>query len=301
MLELGRQFASRLQQTYAEWSADEGPLMAAAVAYYAALSFFPLMLTLVSGLGFFLAHTYKGQDAEQTVLQIIGEQTSPEMQRQLAEMLNGVRENAGFNGPIGIATLLLAAVAIFAQFEQAFDRIWNVASPATKGVLGAVKSALWDRFRAFLILLALGLLVVVIFFAGLILTTVQHFTTGILPIADVVWNILQILVSISLNTVAFTLIYTILPKQPVHWREGVQGGLLAAITWEIGRQLLAAFVIGKKYSAYGVIGSFIALMLWVYYACWVLFFWAEYVQVVCRRCRLNSAPADSSSQTASRV
>lgn len=293
MLEYGRQFASRLRQTYTEWSADEGPLMAAAVAYYTALSFFPLMLTLVSGLGFFLAYAYQGQDAEQIVVRIIGEQTSPEMQQQLAAMLNGVRENAGFNGPIGVATLLLAVIAIFAQFEQAFDRIWNVASPATKGVLGAVKSALWDRFRAFLILLGLGLLVVLIFFAGLILTTARQFTTGILPSAEAVWNILQILVSIGLNTVAFALIYALLPKQPVQWREGGQGGFLAAVTWEIGRQLLAAFVIGKKYSAYGVIGSFIALMLWVYYACWVLFFWAEYVQILCQRCRPKNATNDS--------
>jgi membrane protein len=59
---------------------------------------------------------------------------------------------------------------------------------------------------------------------------------------------------------------------------------LAAVVWEIGRMILAAFLIGNKYSAYGVVGSFIAVMLWIYYASTVVFLGAEYVQVICRRC-----------------
>ncbi len=43
------------------------------------------------------------------------------------------------------------------------------------------------------------------------------------------------------------------------------------------------FVIGDKYNAYGVIGSFIAVMLWMYYACATLFLGAEFVQVLQQR------------------
>ena len=52
--------------------------------------------------------------------------------------------------------------------------------------------------------------------------------------------------------------------------------------------MLAAFVIGNKYSAYGVVGSFIAIMLWVYYGSTVLFFGAEYVQTICSKSDLPS-------------
>jgi membrane protein len=54
---------------------------------------------------------------------------------------------------------------------------------------------------------------------------------------------------------------------------------VAGVAWEIGRQLLALLIVGKSYTAYGVIGSFIVLMLWFYYASVVLLFGAEFVQV----------------------
>jgi uncharacterized BrkB/YihY/UPF0761 family membrane protein len=57
--------------------------------------------------------------------------------------------------------------------------------------------------------------------------------------------------------------------------------LLAAIVWEVGRGLLGAVFIGMRYtSAYGAIGSFIALLLWCYYGISILFYGAEYVQVL---------------------
>ncbi len=58
------------------------------------------------------------------------------------------------------------------------------------------------------------------------------------------------------------------------------GGLLVAVVWQIGSQLLARFVVGGNYSAYGVVGSFIAMMLWVYWASMVLYLGAQFVEVL---------------------
>jgi membrane protein len=56
---------------------------------------------------------------------------------------------------------------------------------------------------------------------------------------------------------------------------------VASALWELGRQLLAAYVVGDKLpSAYGLIGSFIAIMLWTYYAMLVVLFGAAYTRVV---------------------
>jgi uncharacterized BrkB/YihY/UPF0761 family membrane protein len=40
-------------------------------------------------------------------------------------------------------------------------------------------------------------------------------------------------------------------------------------------------LMGKKFTAYGVVGSLLALMLWIYMACIIFFFAAEYVRVIC--------------------
>ncbi len=78
----------------------------------------------------------------------------------------------------------------------------------------------------------------------------------------------------------FTLIFKILPKAPVRWRDASAGGMLTAVTWQIGQRLLESFVISNNYSAYGIVGSFLAVMLWMYYASAVVLLGAEFVRVL---------------------
>lgn len=271
---------SSLQKAYARWSEDDGSLMAAAVAYYAALSFFPLLLVIISGLGVVMQYTAWGQDAQGQVINTITEYASPEVGENVSTMLEQVQQRAAMGGPLGILTLILAAAAIFAQFENAFDRIWNVESPETKGILGTVKNIVFIRLRAFLMLLSIGLLVLIVFAAGMVLSSVKGATTGLLPYADWVWWAIEIGVSVTLNAGVFTLLYRFIPKVQVRWSEAFRGGLLTAVTWEIGRLVLASLVISDKYDAYGVVGSFIAVMLWMYFASMVIFLGAEYIQVI---------------------
>ena len=280
-----RQFIADLQQTWREWGEDDGSLLAAAVAYYAALSLFPLLLVLISGLGLFLQFTQHGQNAEQRVLDAIAEQGSPLLRDQVAAAMSQLKGSAPANGPVGLLTLLLGAISIFAQFERAFDRVWNVEDPERRGVLAALRSALYERARAFLMLLCVGLLILVIFLAGLAFDGVQKRLQPWLPEGtNVLWSAAQFVVSAGLNALAFAVLYRFLPKRPVQWRDALKGGALVAVTWEIGRQVLATYLVGSKYSnAYGVIGSFLAIMLWVYYASTIVLIGCEYVQVVGRR------------------
>jgi membrane protein len=104
-------------------------------------------------------------------------------------------------------------------------------------------------------------------------------------------------VTIGLNGVLFGAVYHWLPKKKVHWMDAIRGGLLAACIWELGRTLLGMFFIGMRYtSAYGVIGSFIAILLWCYYGISILFFGAEYVQVLEQRRQSRLPIADEESK-----
>jgi membrane protein len=130
-------------------------------------------------------------------------------------------------------------------------------------------------------LVGLGGLLIALFIATMAVSQVRSVTTRTLPSVGHFFNVFDLLGAVSANTMLFTLIYRVLPKRRVHWQDAVRGGLLAAIVWEVGRDLLGAFFIGMRYTtAYGAIGSFIALLLWCYYGISILFFGAEYVQVL---------------------
>ena len=63
-----------LVAAYNRWSEDDGSAMAASVAYYVALSFFPLLLTLIAGIGLFFKFAQSGQDAQRAILLMVRDQ-----------------------------------------------------------------------------------------------------------------------------------------------------------------------------------------------------------------------------------
>ncbi len=279
---LKSRFLPRLGKALSRFLEDDGNLLAASLAYYMALSFFPLLITLIAGLGLTLRHTGWGQDAQQRLIEFIGNQTSPALAEQVDLLLNHVESQAAFSGPVGLVVLLFTAVTIFAQFDRAFDRIWKINQQFTWGVRELLMDLLIYRFKAFLMLLAVGLMVLVTLLLGIGLSTVAA-KTHLLADQPTFWSLVQIAATMGLNILLFTAIYKVLPKAPIRWSEAARGAVLAAVLWEISRQLLALFL-GNAYGAYGLVGSFIGILLWVYFVSAILFFAAEYVQIICAEC-----------------
>lgn len=274
-----------LYETYQHWEEDDGNQMAAAVAYYMALSFFPLMLITLAVGGLLLRSTGWGQNAQEALLSLIAKQMDASVADQVATLLDSVQANAALGGPLGILGIVIAAMAIFAQIEKAFRRIFHQREPEQKGIMAAVREILLHRLRAFLLLFGIGGLLIAGFLFNMALSTVEKLANDWVPLPPLAWRLLTLAVAVAINWVLFTLVYKALPRRRIRWREAMRGGLLASVIWEIGRRLLAALVIGSKYNVYGVVGAFIALMLWVYYAAASIFFGAEYVRLLATRRR----------------
>jgi len=285
------QFVRDLHDALMRWFADDGPLMSAATAYYVGLSFFPLLMVLTAGLGWFLQHTHLGQDAQQTILRFVANNVSDQLVGSVEQFLDMLQKKSAINGPVGLITILITALAAFAQLDSALDRIAGNARGTSSSVFKAAVALIVQRGRAFLVLLGLGAVVILVFLTGLVLQAVQTHTSALLPQAEVVSDALQIGVALVINAGIFTLLFRLLPKDPAGWGDAFSGGLLTAAAWEIGRQLLAVFIARGKYaSAYGVIGAFLAILLWCYYAVAIILIGAEYIQVIRTRHKAQDAP-----------
>src|SRR3972149_5603342 len=253
----------RLADAYRHFNEDGGSLMAAAMAYYLALSFFPLLLVLVAGLGVVLESTDTGQDARKELLITIEQQASPALSEQIGRALGAVSASASAGGPIGFVVLLVAAIAIFAQFDKAFDRIWGIRPDPDQGWWRWVQRRLWRRLKAVAMLIGVGAFVLTATVATFVWSAVQSAAEPTVPISKSMQWATSFGINVLLNLVAFTVIYRFVPQPKVHWRDAMRGALVAAVLWETGRQLLAVFLIHRGYpSAYGIIGSFLALTLW---------------------------------------
>src|SRR5690606_26328336 len=85
-------------ETFTQFGLDDGYLLAAGVAYYVGLSFFPLLMVLIGGLGWFLRATHLGQDAEARVLDAIEYNLSVEAADQARTVFEELSRGAETTG-----------------------------------------------------------------------------------------------------------------------------------------------------------------------------------------------------------
>jgi membrane protein len=195
--------------------------------------------------------------------------------------LQTVSARASSSGPIGFLVLLLSSVAIFAQLDAAFDRTWRMPTDPHASWVYWVKRLVFKRLKALGMLVGLGGFVVLTMIASMIVRGIEQAIQPQVPIGPWVEWATGLWVNLLLNLFAFTVIYRVVPKAKIGWWEALRGGLLSALLWELGRQALTSYFLHLNYpSAYGIIGSFIAVMLWAFYASVVLLFGAEYVRVL---------------------
>ena len=276
-----RKLGHRLWQSHLGFQTHEGVLSAAGIAYYVALSFFPLLLVLVAGLAAVLAWTEAGKEAQHELLVAIGQQASPDLADQVERMLNAVKERAPASGPIGFAALIASAILIFAQLDTAFNRIWLLPVDPHATWRMWVAQLVYQRLKALGMLIGVGGFIVLVMMTSMIWSGIERALEPQVEMWPWVRWASSLWINLLLNWIAFTMIYGVVPKAKIRWWDALGGGLLSAVLWEAGRQALAAYVLHLNYpTAYGIIGSFIAVMLWAYYAALVVLFGAEYVRVL---------------------
>src|SRR2546427_256126 len=101
-----------------------------------------------------------------------------------------------------------------------------------------------------------------------------------MPGLEVVWNILNAVLSFGVITVLFAMIFKILPDVIIAWRDVWVGAVTTSLLFTAGKSLLG-FYLGNNstVSAYGAAGSVVLILLWVYYSAQILLYGAEVTQV----------------------
>jgi len=135
--------------------------------------------------------------------------------------------------------------------------------------------------KALGMLIGMGGFIIMVMITSMIWVALQHALEPTIHIGP--WGewASNFWLNLFLNLFAFTLLFRVIPRRTIWWRDAFRGAFLTAVLWEIGRQALAAYLIHLNYpNEYGIIGSFIAVMLWSYYVSMVILFGAEYVRVI---------------------
>lgn len=262
------------------WGHYECASLAAGVAFYAALSIFPLMMVLVAGVGYFFRFMPDGLSAREEIIELLSRQMSPEFADSMSKLLLQVQDRALVNGPLAGVAFLFTASLVFAQIDRGFYRIWDVNRRGKeKGIRGAVRKAVSSRARSFAMIVGVCLLVIVLFLLGLGVRTLGELNTVQLIIVPQVSKYLSLPLGAAINVVVLTLLYRYLSKARVSWKLSFVSAAVAAGLWELGSPMMTMLSFGQNLSVYGLIGSFLVVLVWIYFTVMILFLGALIVRV----------------------
>jgi membrane protein len=105
---------------------------------------------------------------------------------------------------------------------------------------------------------------------------------------------LDVLLSFALTTVLFAMIYKVIPRVRIAWRDVWVGAAVTAALFAIGKWLIGLYI-GRSStaSAFGAAGSLVVLMVWVYYSSQIFLLGAEFTRLYAEEHGSHAAPVPS--------
>lgn len=155
---------------------------------------------------------------------------------------------------MGAVFLIVTAIMMFGTVDRTLNRIWRVRE----------SRPFLQSLVVYWAVMTFGPLLL-----GASLTAASEFLPllGGTPRApSMLRSAFSLLLSLSLSTLAFALLYQTVPNRFVDWREAVIGGLVAAVAFEVTRRFFAFSInIGGGYRAiYGALATIPVFLIWVY-------------------------------------
>ena len=272
-----RKVGKLLQKTFQEWQEDKAARIAAALAYYTVFSISPLLVIAIAIAGAFFGQQAAQEEITAQLTQLVGE----DIVKPILVTLKNISqpEIRGIASWISIAVLLLGASGIFAQLQDALNTVWNVKPQPGQGILPFLRR----RLFSFLMVLAIGFLLILSLMISAVISTLSRYRVDFLPGSAILWENIDFIVSLSLVTFLFCLMFKYVPDAKIAWKDVVVGSVITALLFLFGKFLLGLYLsMGSLGSAYGAAGSLIVFLAWVYYSAQIVLLGAEFTHVYTR-------------------
>ncbi len=257
------------------WIDDYAPSMGAALAYYTVFSIAPLLIIVIAVAGAVL-----GEEAVQGELAaqlggLLGREGAVAVQGLVAsasEPKEGILATA-----ISIVMLVIGATTVFGELQSSLDRIWRVPAPPKES---GIWNLLRTRFLSFGMVLGLGFLLLVSLVLSAGLAAFGTWWGSAFSGWEVLLQALNLLISFVLVTGMFAMIYKIMPRAAIAWRDVWVGAAVTALLFVVGKFAIGLYLgTSGVTSGFGAAGSLVVLLVWVYYSAQIFLLGAEFTWV----------------------
>ena len=258
-----------------DWVRDYAQSMGAALAFYTMFSIAPLLLIVIA-----IAGMVFGEEAARG--EIYG-QLQGMLGSTGATAVQGLLESAGKPAQsvmatvFGVILLVVGATSVFAELQDAFDRIWR--APAKPG-----GSSLWRMLRgrvlSFGIILGLGFLLMVSLVFSAAMSALSRLWGPVFGGWERIAGSIDVALAVALSTLLFAVIFKTMPRVHVAWKDVWIGAALTSLLFVAGKFVIGAYL-GRSgvSSVFGAAASLVLVLLWIYYSAQIFLFGVEFTRV----------------------
>ena len=250
-----------MREVFSKFFADRGTHLAAMIAYFALLSFVPLLFLALALLGF------AGRADESSFLVTELNKAFPSSSVDgILKVVRSIQDNAATLGVIGAVFVGWTSLSLFSVLESAFNIVYGKPN----------RSFLHGKLLA--VMLLVGSLVALFF--GLLIGSVGYEIlkrfAGSFFGNDYVAYAASILISTVSVFVFLFAVYYLLTNEKLTFREVLPGAIVSTIVLEASFQLLPIYLhLSKNVIALQAFGAPALLLVWLYLMANVIVFGAE--------------------------
>jgi membrane protein len=270
-----REAPSFLKRSFQVWNARDPWRLSAVVAYYAILSLPGLLIIVINSVGAIYSEEIVRGEITGQIAEVVGNDAAKSVQSMLEVTQDTDRSFVATIISIGV--LIFGATGLFFHLQLSLNTLWDIKQDPDSNIL----KFLIDRAISFGFVMVIGFLLLISFIISAGVTMLSDFLSGIWePGWVVAAQVLDYGISTAVVTLLFALMFRFLPDARVRWATIWVGALVTAVLFNLGVYLLAYyFRLAEPGTVYGGAGSVVVILLWVSYACLILFFGAAMTRV----------------------
>ncbi len=266
------------KQTGKEWGRHKPLFVGAGISFYIILSLGPILTLLVLIIGSFMGKANTIQQIVSQLQNTVGEKPAQIIQQIVQKASSS--STSFMTILTSIPLLFFGSTMIFFQIRNALNTIWDIDVEKQKGIINKIKKYGFS----FMMLSVVGLLFLALVLKNPVMQNIRSHLNEIVSIPPIIISIADYVISLILLTVLFAMIYKILPEADINWSDVWIGAFVTAFLFLIVQILIAVNVKNSNLeTAFGSIGMFTILYLWIFYSSLIFIFGAEFTKIYAKK------------------
>lgn len=247
-------------------------ILCSSTAFFATFSLSPIIILLVNLFSLYFRSEEIGYQLFKVLASTVGEETARDIQKIVGNFMD--LESGWLITLVSSVFFLFVATTLLTVVKKSIHKLWHIRSQPQ----WHLRYFGWERGTAILLIFYSGILMLLSILVDTGLAVSHDYLQVIWPGAAIVAvRVLNVIFSIVVISVWFTLIFKILPEAKVNWEVAFVGGFVTAILYSIGELVLRKVLVHARLeNIFGATTSLALLLLFIFYCSFILYFGAAF-------------------------